>query len=341
MRTLLLIILCLLLAGPALAVKTDTLVMINGDHLTCEIKKLEYAKLTVKTDDMGTLSIEWDKIARLTSPIGFQVRTREGEVSYGILIEPSHDGLLAVRWSERVTEIPLDQITGLQQIKFTFWDAVTASVSLGFSYTKATEVTQLNFSTNGDYRGRIHGYGYSFAANITDQGPDLPVYRRWDTDIYHTKQLSGRLWSDLTLGGQRNDELGLQLRLYGGAGAGYRIAESNHLALQANLGANVTREWATEDSDSEDAVEGRIGVSFSMFAYDSPKTDIRVNLDAYPSFTVDGRVRTEASISARREVISDLFVEIQYYESNDNKPPAGAAATSDRGLVFSVGWNKY
>ena len=68
MRTALTIILLMLLAGPAFAVKTDSLVLVNGDHITCEIKKLEYAKLSVKTDDMGTLSIEWDKIVRLRQP---------------------------------------------------------------------------------------------------------------------------------------------------------------------------------------------------------------------------------------------------------------------------------
>ncbi len=341
MRATLIIILFLLLAGPALAVKTDLMVMRNGDRVTCEIKKLEYAKLTVKTDDMGTLSVEWDKIARLTSPIGFRVRTKEGDTVYGILIEPSRDNQLAVRWSERVTELPMEEVTGLEQIKFTFWDAVTAAVSLGASYTKATSVSQLNFSTNADYRGRIYGYGFGFDSYITDKGDDSPIYRRWDGDVYHSKQLSGRIWSDLSVGGQRNDELGLRLRLFGGLGAGYRIAESNNLSFQSSLGVNVNNEWATEDSPPEGGFEGRFGLSFAIFAYDTPRTDVRVDLDVYPSLTIEGRVRTEANISARREVAKELFVELKYYESNDNKPPAGAEATSDRGVVFSVGWNKY
>ena len=38
--------------------KTDVVRLKNGDRITGEIKELERGKLTVKTDSMGTLSIE-------------------------------------------------------------------------------------------------------------------------------------------------------------------------------------------------------------------------------------------------------------------------------------------
>ena len=38
--------------------KTDVVIMMNGDALTCEIKELERARLRVSTDSMGTVQIE-------------------------------------------------------------------------------------------------------------------------------------------------------------------------------------------------------------------------------------------------------------------------------------------
>ena len=52
---------------PALAAKTDVLVLRNGDRLTGEVDVLERGKLQFKMDDMGTLQIEWDKVASVTA----------------------------------------------------------------------------------------------------------------------------------------------------------------------------------------------------------------------------------------------------------------------------------
>jgi len=45
-------------ALPALAAKTDVVVLLNGDRITGEVKELSYGQLKFKTDDMGTLYIE-------------------------------------------------------------------------------------------------------------------------------------------------------------------------------------------------------------------------------------------------------------------------------------------
>jgi hypothetical protein len=56
--------------GIASAQKTDVVELLNGDRVTCEIQKLSRGKLTVKTDGIGTISIEWDDVERVTSTAG-------------------------------------------------------------------------------------------------------------------------------------------------------------------------------------------------------------------------------------------------------------------------------
>ena len=43
------------------------MVLVNGDRITGEIKSLEYNQLKLSTYHMGTIYIEWDKIASLQS----------------------------------------------------------------------------------------------------------------------------------------------------------------------------------------------------------------------------------------------------------------------------------
>jgi hypothetical protein len=81
---------------PAAAAKTDVIVMKNGDRLTGEVRKLERGYLTYKTDDMGTLSVEWDKVARVTARTEFEVDDLQGGIYFGTLQPGPEDGQLTV-----------------------------------------------------------------------------------------------------------------------------------------------------------------------------------------------------------------------------------------------------
>ena len=78
-----------LLAAPATALaqhgKVDRIELNNGDVLTAEVRKLARGKLTIKTDALGTISTEWDKIVRLTSPARFEVELSSGARHLGAI----------------------------------------------------------------------------------------------------------------------------------------------------------------------------------------------------------------------------------------------------------------
>ena len=67
-----------LLAVPARAQKTDSITLVNGDRITCEIKLLDKGRLQVSTDDLGTIYVEWDKVASVTANRTFRVVTSSG-----------------------------------------------------------------------------------------------------------------------------------------------------------------------------------------------------------------------------------------------------------------------
>src|SRR5262245_54526827 len=71
--------------APAAAEKTDIVVLQNGDRFTGEVKGMAHGKLDYSTDDAGRISIEWDKVASLTSPHFFQVEVGSGIRYFGQL----------------------------------------------------------------------------------------------------------------------------------------------------------------------------------------------------------------------------------------------------------------
>ena len=63
--------------------KSDVVTLKNGDRLHGEIAKLEYGKLSLKTDYMGTLSIEWPAVTAIESKFHFDVEMNNGVRRFG------------------------------------------------------------------------------------------------------------------------------------------------------------------------------------------------------------------------------------------------------------------
>jgi len=336
--------LCLMMAGWAATAgavpKTDVLTLSNGDVLTCEIKEMSRGQLQASTDDLGTVSIKWDKISRVVSHYWFLISIKEGKLIYGQMSESNKDGFLTVNFQEKTTTVPMSDVVEIQPVRYEFWDRVTMSASFGFNYSQGSDVLQTNAAASMKYQGPIYTWGFSGYLMITDQGESGGVTRRDQIDLTLGREISGRFNGNTTAEAYRNDELGIRMRVSGGLNVGYYLLRKSHLELETSLGANVNREWATADSDPTNNAEGDIGLAYSMYYYDSPKTNLTLSADYYPSFTISGRHRFEGNIVGKQEIIKNLYLALNYYESRDNKPPAGANATSDRGVVISIEWSK-
>jgi hypothetical protein len=342
-RLLAAVLCCLLVwltAPSAIAVpKTDIITLVNGDVLTCEIKEMSRGKLLAKTDHIGTVSIKWDKIIHIVSHYWFLIHLRDGSLVYGQMSETSEEGELVVSFQEKSTVIPLAQVVQIEPVRYDLWDRFDMSAAFGLNWNKGTNLLQSNLTAGVHYKGVIYSWGIDLFGQVTDKGEE-DVTRRHNLELWLGREISGRLHGSINTGVNRNDELGLRRRISGGVNAGYFFIRTSHVEWRALLGATVNQEWATEDSDPTKNSEGRFGTEFTLFYHDSPKSDITVKADAYPNFSVSDRWRFEASVVGRQEIVKDLFIRIDYYESRDSKPPSGANAKEDRGIILSIEWTK-
>jgi hypothetical protein len=77
-RVALLVLCACLAAGTAVAApKVDVVVLQNGTRVVGEIRTMSRGKLELKTDDMGTLEIEWGNVSEVTAPEYFEVEDDE------------------------------------------------------------------------------------------------------------------------------------------------------------------------------------------------------------------------------------------------------------------------
>ena len=102
--------------------KTDVVVVLNGDHVTCEIKELQRGMLTVKTDDMGTLDIKWEKVIGLESGYYFRVEVSSGARFFGTPHLEQGDSVMRVTGVDAVAALDLVNVVSITPIEQSFLD---------------------------------------------------------------------------------------------------------------------------------------------------------------------------------------------------------------------------
>lgn len=326
------------LGEAALAEKTDVIYMRNGDRVTCEIKRLERGQLKVSTDGMGTIYIEWEDIAQLVSREIYVVELQSGERVQGTLAMPYDDGTLLVAEGDSTRRLAMSDIVWLDPLRlgqavFKRWDG---SVSAGFDTTKASSITSI--TANFDARLRAEKYLLNFdgswytrsqdEAEDTTRATFSSTYRRYLADRWYWAVLGGL---------ERNDELGIDLRVLGGGGYGRFLRQTGRSLWSITGGAVVNQEQRAGTENSETNVEALLATDFSFYTYDTPKTSLGTRLFVFPSLTESGRVRINLDIGLRREIITDFFVELSLYDSYDSEPPI-EGEKNDYGIVTSIGY---
>ncbi|HXV60397.1 MAG TPA: hypothetical protein VEK15_06875 [Vicinamibacteria bacterium] len=129
--------------------RTDVLIMDNGDSITGEILALQRGKLSYKTDNIGTLSVEWAHVAELRSTNTFTFEDQRGALFFGSLAEAGGENQLRVVDGDvTVATLPIDSVINIYRVKPSFWSRLDGSLDIGSTYTQQNGATQYNLDTS-------------------------------------------------------------------------------------------------------------------------------------------------------------------------------------------------
>jgi hypothetical protein len=109
-----------------LAQKTDRILLDNNDWITGEIKKLDYAKLSLKTDAAGTIQIKWDRIFQIKSDKFYEISLGRGAKYYGSLdvTEDNEKYKILILTEEREVVVDMNRVVEITPIKNRFWTRI-------------------------------------------------------------------------------------------------------------------------------------------------------------------------------------------------------------------------
>jgi hypothetical protein len=316
--------------------KVDVVVLQNGSKVVGEIRSMSRGKLELRTDDIGTIYVEWSKIVQVTAPEFFEVEDMDGGLYFGSLRPGGAEGALDVvtDWAEN--SLPLGRVARIQLVKSGFWDRFRGSIDLGAGYTSATQLLQLDGNASLRYRRPRFEASAEADAVLTHQ-PGVQDTRRSSLALGYARLFANRqrLYTLGTL--EQNRELGFDLRSSVLGGWGYMLARDARNELVGAGGIALNREKPVE-GESTTNVEAAAGFNWANFAYDFPNTDIQVAAFGYLGLSQWGRFRLEANASLRREVFADFYVGVKAYESYDSHPATEGAQKNDWGLSLTLGY---
>jgi hypothetical protein len=117
------------------------------------------------------------------------------------------------------------------------------------------------------------------------------------------------------------------------------LAQSNHIEFRATGGMVLARERYFSTDSSSSGLEGLVGASFRAFRYDRPKLDASLTSQAFPSFSIKGRVRMQNDFRLSYELVKDFMLTVTLFDTYDSKPPAEGAQKNDFGTTLAITWS--
>ena len=319
--------------------KTDIVTLGNGDRITGEIKELSRGRLEFKTDDAGTLEIEWVKIVKVEAIREFEVTTTDGRRLLGSLGRSPVDRAVLLVSPGGDTSLPIVEITEITPIGASFWAKLDGSIDGGFNYTRSSGIAQTTLNSTMAYRRPAFLFEITSSATLTqnDDGTDDKDDRA-DLEVSYVRYRWQRWFVSGAGRLEQNESLGLVLRSQIGGFAGVRTVNTNRAQL-AIAGGLVANNEQGIDTAATQNLEGAVFLTSSYYTYDRPKTNFDASFQYYPSLSDWGRQRIQFDAGVRREILKDFFVGLNMFDTFDSAPPNPDAALNDIGVTASIGWS--
>jgi hypothetical protein len=307
----------------------------NGDHLTCEIKKLDRSVLTISSDPLGSASVFWGEIATLTSPRTFDVQLASGDHYYGSLLASPPGRLIVAQSPGQPTTLAMSDVIELAPIGASLWDRIDGSLDAGFSFAQADLETHYTLNSAASYRSASYLLSATLASQLTTR-QDASRLSRNSLSLNGNRSLGNR-WYAIAWGQlQQNEELSLDFRGLAGGGLGRNLVHTTGRLWSLYSGLAYTHEQFSGESP-DNSLEAAVGGQFEFFTPSS--NDFKITNSAVSYFNVSGRkrVRIEVQSAWRHEFWKDFYWSLNGFESFDGDPPANQKH-NDFGVSFTIGW---
>lgn len=331
-----LLVILMLFASQGISQKIDTIIHINGDILTGDLKKLTYGVATWKMDGMGTISFEELKISTIKSIKQFEVKMKSGLIYFGSFDTSNIDHHVYIVIANGKELINISDIVEIYPIRNNFWRRISGNFSLGLNYTKGSDLGTINFSGDLIYRKRKSSWSISWNDYNTYQQDTLSSTKA-DANIGWQRLLKNKWSLGTVLGVSQNSELGTKLRLDFTLLGIRDLVYNNWNRFYTGAGLSIQQETPYDTTGVREDLAGAIVVVWKVYKYTNPKVWVDTDISYVPYFTTKDRYRININLNPKISIIhNDLKIGFRSYYTFDSRPANASEPSYDWGINLEI-----
>jgi hypothetical protein len=323
--------------APITFAQLDTIVVSSGDIIVGDIKSMSRGVVTVETPYSDSdFKIEWAKVTGIYTKGDYIVSLENGKRMVSTLKMDLDDSTkVALFDGASKLNVTISDVVLFKTVDEGFLDRLSASIDLGFTLTKANNLSQLSLRSNLGYLTENWSADASLDAVRSTQD-SVAATERTDASATFSYFLWKGWFALVSVSFLQNDEQKLKLRSTPKVGIGNYVVQTNHLYWSLYLGMAMNNETYTDPTipDRSDA-EVNIGTELNLF--DIGDFRFLTSLSVFKSITEGGRTRADYKLDLKYDLPLDFYIGLGFTLNYDNQPVEGASE-SDYVFQTSFGW---
>jgi putative salt-induced outer membrane protein YdiY len=316
--------------------------MINGDHFTGQVKRLQNGLLYVETDYVsGSIGLDWSQVKSIESTATYRIVLNSGRRLDGKIEKRTDENVkgedVLIREATEEVQVPAPAIASIETVKPTFWRQLQGSMDLGYSFSSGNSQSTLNVDTNAAYRTPGWEAATSFDSTFNGQS-EASKTNREDLQGSFYKYLNRNSFvgflSDFLHSSQQ--DLLLRTTLGGGYGRYLKRTTNSNLSWLGGIGyANESFDTAVGQPSNQN-IEAMAGLQYQFIRFNFGEFDSQVF--AFPGLTDEGRIRIKTNDSLTIKLRNNFHLSFTFWDNFDSRPPL-TAKKNELGISSGIGWS--
>lgn len=316
--------------------QNDTLVVKSGNTIHGEVKGMNKGVLKMKTSYSDSdFAIEWDKVTKLITSTEFLINTSRGERYNGKLRSINDKELIILSATDTLAKVFIQDIVFMQMVKSDFLSKLSASIALGYNFTKSNNFKQFSLRSTLGYQAKR----WSSKANYNDissNRDDTDAVKRIDAALSYRYYLRKDWFPLAEVNWLSNTEQDLKLRTVSKLGMGKYLKRNNRLYWGVQAGVSYNNEsFSNANSSSLNSAEGFFGSELNL--YDVGDLNLLARIIAYPGITESGRWRFDSNMDLKYDLPLDFFIKVGFSVNYDNQS-VNPSGNYDYVVQTTFGW---
>ena len=314
----------------------------NGDVLQGKLKQIQRGELNFDPDivsDIITAKLKDIEYIRAMRKV-YLVETVYNQRYYGLIDYGKAPGWVRIYQATDTVDLFIQDLDNIQNLDDDFWKRLDGNVSLGFSYSRNSNIGRINANHRITYSTKK----WIFVNNgdlMYTIDKDFRGIEKADFTLQAYREFWKKWFVISSFQFQRSTELGVRARFQLAEAIGPIIIKNRMHDFRAATGISAQNEFSADSSTNNSSLSLEIPllVNYYLFKLGTPELKLQATNTLFYSLSQSGRWRIDQNIVLYWKVISHLNINIQVYFDFDSKPPSDVSQKVDYGAVFSVGYS--